>query len=133
MIHRILFIITVLLLVSAASLGIRGALHPSVTYLIVPGATQIEVLQPSVSEQVIMYHLPGPAYAWRATAEHDLATHGWARPIWWRTDTPATNTYHHVSSFWFGSIWDDARGRLCLGGLDLQSNSASQDLAGGGQ
>ena len=74
--------------------------------MIVSGATQIEVVQPSMWERVISYHLPGPAYGWRATVERDLATHGWAQPIWWRPDMPATNTYVHVSSFWFGSIWD---------------------------
>jgi hypothetical protein len=71
-----------------------------------PGATQIEVLQPRMSERMIIYDLPGPPYAWRTMVERDLATHGWARPIWWRTDMPATFTYQRVSSFWFGSIWD---------------------------
>ena len=67
---------------------------------------QIEVLQPSMGESVISYHAPGPAYAWRATVERDLATYGWERPSWWRPNMPATNTYLHVSSFWFGAIWD---------------------------
>jgi hypothetical protein len=106
MIRRFLFIINVLLLVSAASLGIRGALQPPVTAMIMPGATQIEVLQPRMSERVIIYHLPGSPYAWRTMVEHTLATQGWARPIWWRTDMPAPSTFQHVSSFWFGSIWD---------------------------
>jgi hypothetical protein len=59
-----------------------------------------------MGEQVIIYHAPGPAYAWRATVERDLAAHGWAPAVWWRTDLPATFNYLHVSSCGFGAIWD---------------------------
>ena len=105
-IRRFLFIITAVLLVSAASLGIRNALHPPVTPMIVPGAMQIEAVQSRMGERIITYHAPGSAYAWRATVARDLATHGWARPIRWSMDTAAANTYLHESSFWFGAIWD---------------------------
>jgi hypothetical protein len=106
MIGRFLFIITVLFIVSAASLGIRRALQPPVMLMIVPGATQIEVLQPSTRDRVIMYHLPGPAYAWRAMVERDLATSGWARPVWWRPRMRSAFKKLYVSSPWFGTIWD---------------------------
>jgi predicted ester cyclase len=74
--------------------------------MIVPGATQIEAVQPRMGERIITYHAPGSAYAWRAMVEGDLAAHGWARPLWWRPDMSSKNTYLHVSSFWFGAIWD---------------------------
>ena len=105
-IRRLLFIITALLIISATSLGIRSALHPPVTSMIVPGATQIEVRQPSMGEQVISYHAPGPAYAWRATVEGDIARHGWERTNWWLPGMHSTFQYVYVSSPWFGAIWD---------------------------
>ena len=105
-IRRVLFSITALLLVSAASLGMRSALHPPVTSMLVPGATQIEVVQPRMWEQVICYHAPGPAYAWVATVERDLATRGWVPPIWWMPGMPSTFQYVYRSSPWFGEVWD---------------------------
>ena len=106
MARRFLFIITVLFIVSAASLGIRRALQPPVTSMIVPGATQIAVLQPSMGEQVTIYHAPGPAYAWRAMVERDLATHGWVPPSWWMPGMHSRFQYVYLSSPWFGEIWD---------------------------
>ena len=58
-IRRFLFIITVLCIVSAASLGIRRALQPPVTPMIVPGAMQVEAVQPCVGERTIAYHALG--------------------------------------------------------------------------
>jgi hypothetical protein len=104
--RQMLCVIITLVLLSAAGLGMRTVLQPPLTHMIAPGATQIEMLQPHMSARIIIYRAAGPAYAWRATVERNLTTHGWARPIWWREDLPATNTYLHVTSFWFGSIWD---------------------------
>jgi hypothetical protein len=98
--------IAALLFLSVAGLGIWSALHPPLGHMFAPGATQIEVLQPSMRERIITYDAPGPAYAWRSTVGHELATHGWARPIWWQPHMSDTDTYLHVSSSWFGSIWD---------------------------
>jgi hypothetical protein len=105
--RQMLGIIITLVLLSAAGLGMRTVLQPPMTRMIAPGATQIEVLQPSISARIMTYHAPGPAYAWRAAVERDLVTHGWARPLWWRPDMPVTFSYFHVSSFWFGSIWNE--------------------------
>ena len=104
--RHILASIAALLLLSVAGLGIRSALHPPVAGMLAPGATHIAVVQPHMGERIITYDAPGPPYAWRATVGRDLATHGWVPPIWWRPNMPATNTYLHVSSFWFGAIWD---------------------------
>jgi hypothetical protein len=101
-------IIITLALLSAAGLGMRTVLHPPFAHMFAPGATQIEMLQPRMSARIIIYHAAGPAYAWRATVARDLTAHGWARPLWWRPNMSDTNTYLHVSSFWFGSLWDSA-------------------------
>ena len=74
--------------------------------MLVPGATQIEVLQPSMWEQVICYHAPGPAYAWVATVERDLATRGWVPPSWWMPGMHSRFQYVYLSSPGFGEIWD---------------------------
>ena len=116
-IRRFLFIITAVLLVSAASLGIRNALHPPVTPMIVPGAMQIEAVQSRMGERIITYHAPGSAYAWRATVARDLATHGWARPVWWMPGKQSTFQYVYLSSPWLGTIWDVVE-------LEGESNSA---------
>src|SRR4051812_19160062 len=108
MIHRFLFIITALLIVSAASLGIRSALHPSVTYMIVPGATDIEVLQANTWEQVITYRVPGPAYAWREIVARDLVAQGWEPPAYTMPDFTTIPSYTRISSFWFGANLDRA-------------------------
>jgi hypothetical protein len=104
---RYLFVLmTLLVFFGAVRLGMRTALQPSTTLIIAPGATDIRLIQRRMGEQVIIYQAPGPAYAWRATVERDLAAHGWVPAVWWRTDLPSTFNYLHVSSFWFGAIWD---------------------------
>jgi len=108
MIHRLLFIITTLLIVSAASLGIRSGLHLSVTYMIVPGATDIEMLQANTWERVITYRAPGPAYAWRAIVARDLVAQGWEPPAYTMPDFTTIPSYTRISSFWFGAILDRA-------------------------
>lgn len=108
MIRRFHFIVTALLIVSAASLGIRSALHPSVKSMIVPGATDVEVVQASTWERVITYRAPGSAYAWRVIVARDLVAHGWEPPAYTLPDLTTIPSYTRISSFWFGAILDRA-------------------------
>jgi hypothetical protein len=105
---RYLFVpIALFVCLGAIGLGIRSALQPPAAFMIVPGATHIEVLQPRMGERIITYHTFGPAYAWRATVERDLASHGWTLPAQWRADMPSFS-YTRISLFWFGAILDRA-------------------------
>ena len=106
--RRLLFIITTLLMVSAAGLGVRRALHAPTSFMIVPGAMQIEVLQASTWERVITYQAPGPAYAWREIVARDLVVQGWEPRAWWAPYVTDIPSYTRISSFWFGAILDRA-------------------------
>jgi hypothetical protein len=106
--RRFLFIITALLMVSAADLGIWSALHPPASFMIVPGAMQIEVVQASTWERVMSYQVPGPAYAWREIVARDLVAQGWEPPAWWAPYVTGIPSYIRISSFWFGAILDRA-------------------------
>ena len=64
----------------SVGLGIWYALRPPVTVLIVPDATELEVIGVGLGEQLISYRAPGTPYAWREILHRNLATRGGCRP-----------------------------------------------------
>jgi hypothetical protein len=93
-------------------LGIVGAtswsvLHPSAMLFLASGATEVQVIEVTLGEQLITYYAPGEAYAWRVVVARNLQQHGWVNPPWWRPDMPEVS-YAHRSSFWVGAYWSQA-------------------------
>jgi len=91
----------------SVGLGIWYMLRPPVNVLIVPAATEVEVIRIGFGEQLITYQAPGAPYAWKTIIGRNLLAHGWTDPIWWRSDMPV-RSYWHMSRFWFGTVWDQA-------------------------
>jgi hypothetical protein len=106
--RRQLLISMVFLLLIVASFAMWSLHRPSVTPMIVPGATNIRVLQPSMREQVISYQAPGSAYAWRTLVERDLTRQGWVATFWRNPSTTAVPIYVRIRSFWIATILDEA-------------------------
>ena len=102
-----LAILTLLLVLGGLGAGVWRALHPSTGEFLVPGVTDIQVINVGVGAQLIIYHAPGPAYAWRAAVEHNLVQRGWVNPSWWHPGLPDL-IYIYRSEFGFGTIWYQA-------------------------
>jgi hypothetical protein len=105
--RRKLAIFAVLLAIGGVGAGVWRALHPPVGLFLVPGATDIQVIDVGAGAQLITYHAPGSAYAWRAAIERTLVQHGWVYPAWWRPGLP-NPSYVYRLEFGFGAIWSQA-------------------------
>jgi hypothetical protein len=80
---------TIALLVALLTLGAIGAatwtaLQPPLELLIVPGATNVEVITTGWGQRQITYHAPGRRYAWYYATAHRLDAQGWAALDPWR-------------------------------------------------
>ena len=103
---RILTILATLLVLGGVGAGAWCALHPPVEEFLVPGATDIQVIDMGAGAQLITYHAPGPAYAWRATVERTLIQSGWVNPVWWHPGLPDLS-YTYRSEFGLGTLWSE--------------------------
>lgn len=69
---RILGLIGILLALGACVAGSWLAIRPPLAPFLAPGATEIQVVTVSISEQQISYHVSGPPYAWYWAVAHSL-------------------------------------------------------------
>src|SRR5262245_10836974 len=104
---RQLAILAMLLVLGGVGAGVWRALHPPVGLFLVPGATDIQVLDMGAGAQLVTYHAPGSAYAWRAAVERTLVQRGWVHPVWWLPGRP-NPTYAERLEFGFGALWSQA-------------------------
>ena len=81
---RMIAILATLLALCAAGGATWTALQPPLEQLIVPGATDVQVVATGWSEWQITYRAPGPSYAWYYAAAHRLDAQGWTTPDPWR-------------------------------------------------
>lgn len=72
-----------MLLAGGASLWQLG--HPAIGYLLVPGATNLQVHSSGFRAQRITYDAPGPAYGWYFQVLRNLARDRWQAPVDTRT------------------------------------------------
>ena len=100
-------ILIILLVLGGLGAGIWRALHPPIGEFLVPGATDIQVIEMGTGAQLITYHAPGTAYAWRAAVERTLVQRGWVNPSWWHPGLPDL-TYACRSEFGLGALWSQA-------------------------
>jgi hypothetical protein len=105
--RRTLAILAVLLALIGVSAGLWRALHPPVGLFLVPGATDIQVIEIGMSTQVVTYHAPGPAYTWSAAVERTLVQRGWVYPTWWVPGWLAPS-YVYRLEFGLGTLWSQA-------------------------
>lgn len=105
--RRKLAILTLLLVLGGLGAGVWRALHPPIGEFLVPGATNIQVIDMGTGAQLITYHAPGTAYAWRAVVEHNLVRGGWVNPSWWHPGLPDLS-YVYRSELGFGVLWHQA-------------------------
>ena len=119
--RRKLAILAILLVLGGMGAGVWRALHPPVGLFLVPGATDIQVIDMAAGAQFITYHAPGTAYAWRAVVEHNLVHHGWVNPSWWHPGLPDLS-YIYRSEVGFGVLWDqaDLRGKPNVAQITLR-------------
>ena len=101
-----LAILAILLVFGGAGAVVWRALHPPVGLFLASGATDIQVIDIDMGAQLITYHAPGAAYAWRATVERNLVQRGWVNPPWWHPGLPELN-YIHRSEFGLGTLWSE--------------------------
>ena len=99
-----LAILTILLVLGGFGAGLWRALHPPIGAFLVPGATDIQVIEIGTGVQLITYHAPGTAYAWRAMVEHNLVRRGWVHPSWWHPGPPDLS-YIYWSDVRLGVLW----------------------------
>ena len=115
-----LILIVALLMVGVIAPGIRHVLQPPLALFIVPGATDIQVVEREPGLRLITYHAPGQRCDWYATVTRTLAAHDWQ--AWWsggdrttepeqapgtRSDPPRIS-YTHMVAFRLGYLWDQA-------------------------
>jgi hypothetical protein len=100
-------ILAILLAIGGVGAGVWRALHPPVGLFLVPGATNIQVLDIGAGAQLVTYHAPGAAYAWRAAVEHTLVQRGWVYPAWWLPGRP-NPSYVYRLEFGLGALWSQA-------------------------
>lgn len=105
--RRKLALLIILLVLSGLGAGAWYALHPPVELFLVPGATDIQMIDMGMGAQLITYHAPGTAYAWRAVVERTLIQSGWVNPSWWHPGLPDL-TYACRSEFGLGALWSQA-------------------------
>jgi hypothetical protein len=96
-------VLVALVLLGGLALGVRRALQPPIDLLIVPGAVGIQLQSERVGEQVLSYHAPGAAYAWRAIVERRLVTHQWSLPGYWYPSTRSKPIYRIEIAFGLGT------------------------------
>jgi hypothetical protein len=102
-----LAILAILLALGGVSAGVWRALHPPVGLFLVPGATDIQVLDMGMGAQLVTYHASGSAYTWRAAVERTLVQHGWVYPSWWLPGWPNPSYIYRVE-FGLGALWSRA-------------------------
>jgi len=115
-----LALVGTLIVVGAIGAGIRHALQPPLALFIVPGATDIQVVEREPGLRLITYQAPGQRCDWYATVTRTLAAHHWQ--AWWsgadgtsvpeqapgtRADPPRIS-YTHIIAFRLGYLWDQA-------------------------
>jgi len=115
-----LALVGALIVVGAIGAGIRQALQPPLALFIVPGATDIQVVEREPGLRLITYQAPGQRCDWYATVTRTLAAHQWQ--AWWsegdrtsepeqapgtRADPPRIS-YTHMVAFRLGYLWDQA-------------------------
>lgn len=85
------------------------ALSPSITPLIVPAATEVQVVTVGWRQQQINYRTSGPPNAWYWTVARTLEEQHWTPRNRWRLED---TTYDPVVPLWFergyaGVLWDE--------------------------
>jgi hypothetical protein len=83
---RILAVLTLLLSGAIVGSGSWMLFHPFVTPLLVPGATDIQVVSTGVWEWRITYDASGPPYAWYFTLSRMIEGQGWTARRPWQPD-----------------------------------------------
>ena len=113
-------LIGALLVVGATGAGTRHALQPPLTLFLVPGATDIQVVELGAGTWQLTYHTPGRHCDWYATVTRTLAAHHWkawstegdhtseAEPAPTTRASPARRTYTRMVKFRLGYRWDQA-------------------------
>ena len=81
---RTIAILAALLALCATGGAAWTALQPPLESLIVPGATDVQVIATGWSEWQITYHAPGPPYTWYYATAHRLDAQGWTALDPWR-------------------------------------------------
>ena len=76
--------LTLLLALCAAGRATWMALQPPLELLIVPGATNVQVIATGWGQRQITYHAPGLRYAWYYATAHRLDAQGWTALEPWR-------------------------------------------------
>jgi hypothetical protein len=87
---RILVALTLLLSGMLVAIGIWMLSCPAVTSFIVPGVTDVQVVNLGWGQRQISYRAPGPPYAWYFTVTRNLETSGFLLLNRWRPDESPT-------------------------------------------
>jgi hypothetical protein len=89
---RTIAILAALLALCAAGRATWTALQPPLESLIVPGATNVQVMTTGWGQRQITYYAPGLRYAWYYATAHRLDAQGWTALDRWRPDAAGTGS-----------------------------------------
>jgi hypothetical protein len=89
---RILALIGVFLVITIGGIQLWLAAHPSRSPLVVPGASDLQVVDTGVWEEQLTYGTSGAPYAWYWTVAATLEGQDWTLLNRWRPDTSPTYT-----------------------------------------
>jgi hypothetical protein len=108
---RTLALIGVVLVVGSCAAGAWRAADPPLAPFLLPGATNIQVVEIGMGERQITYRSPAPPYDWYFTLARQLEDQGWTLRNRWRPDGP-TPTYDPLVPLWFereyaGVLWEE--------------------------
>jgi hypothetical protein len=88
---RVLGLIGILVIVGACAAGSWLAIRPPLAPFLAPGATKVQVVNVSIWEQQISYHVSGPLYAWYWVLIHTLEKQEWTLRTALRPDLAGTS------------------------------------------